>query len=50
MVYDKYFNQKYLEIDKKKQELEANITLAFKKNELITVEKLCNQLDALSAE
>jgi len=50
MVYDKYFDQKYLEIDKKKQELEANITVAFKKNELITVEKLCNQLEALSAE
>ncbi|WP_027398667.1 ABC-F family ATP-binding cassette domain-containing protein [Anaerovorax odorimutans] len=48
MVYDKYFDQKYLEIDKKKQELEANITLAFKNNELITVEKLCNQLEALS--
>lgn len=50
MVYDKYFDQKYLEIDKKKQELEANITLAFKNNELLTVEKLCNQLEALSAE
>lgn len=50
MVYDKYFDQKYLEIDKKKQELEANITLAFQKNELITVEKLCSQLEALSAE
>lgn len=48
MVYDKYFDQKYLEIDKKKQELEANITLAFKKNDLITVEKLCSQLEALS--
>ena len=30
-VYDKYFDQKYLEIDKKKQELEANITLVLKK-------------------
>ena len=50
MVYDKYFDQKYLEIDKKKQELEADITLAFQKNELITVEKLCNQLESLSAE
>ncbi len=50
MVYDKYFDQKYLEIDKKKQELEANITLAFKTNELITVEKLCSQLEALSVE
>jgi ATP-binding cassette subfamily F protein 3 len=50
MVYDKYFDQKYLEIDKKKQELEANITAAFKKNDLITVEKLWNQLVALSAK
>lgn len=48
MVYDKYFDQKYLETDKKKQELEADITLAFKKNELIAVEKLCSQLEALS--
>ena len=48
MVYDKYFDQKYLEIDKKKQELETNITLAFQKNELITVEKLCSQLEALA--
>jgi ATP-binding cassette subfamily F protein 3 len=50
MVYDKYFDQKFLEIDKKKQELEANITLAFKKNELKTVEKLCNQLEVLSTK
>ncbi|MDF3003295.1 MAG: hypothetical protein K0Q48_3414, partial [Bacillota bacterium] len=28
----------------------ANIALAFQKNELITVEKLCDQLEALSAE
>ncbi|WP_324823065.1 ABC-F family ATP-binding cassette domain-containing protein [Sinanaerobacter sp. ZZT-01] len=47
MVYDKYFDQKYLEIDKKKQELEADITAAFKKNDLITVEKLCSQLEEL---
>lgn len=31
MVYDRYFNQKYLETDKKKQELEAGIALAFKR-------------------
>lgn len=49
MVYDKYFDQKYLEIDKKKQELEANIIVAFQENELLTVEKLLNQLEALSA-
>ena len=50
MVYEKYFDQQYLETDKKKQDLEANITLAFQKNELITVEKLCGQLEALCAE
>ena len=50
MVYEKYFDLKYLEIDKKKQDLETSIALAFKKNELNTVEKLCNQLEALSAQ
>ena len=50
MVYEKYFDQKYLEIDKKKQMLEANILLAFKNNDLVTVEKLCTQFEALSAE
>ncbi|MEG2785685.1 MAG: ATP-binding cassette domain-containing protein [Anaerovoracaceae bacterium] len=50
MVYDKYFDQRYLEIDKKKQELEGDITVAFKKNDLETVEKLCNQLEELSQE
>jgi len=50
MVYDNYFDYKYLEIDKKKQELETKITLAFKKNELTTVEKLCSQLEAINAE
>ena len=50
MVYDKYFDQKYLEADKKKQELETNITSAFQKNELVTVEKLCGQLEALCAK
>lgn len=50
MVYDQYFDQTYLEIDKKKQELEASITLAFKENELKMVEKLCDQLEAISAK
>ena len=49
MVYDKYFNKEYLEVDKKKQELEAKITLAFKMNELMKVEKLCNQLEEISS-
>lgn len=48
MVYDKNFDQRYLEIDKKKQELEANIMSAFKKNDLAAVEKLCDQLEEVS--
>lgn len=49
MVYDKYFDQKYLETDKKKQEIEENITAAFKYNDLAAVEKLCTQLEELSS-
>lgn len=48
MVYSKYFDQKYLEIDRKKQELEAGITAAFKKDNLATVDKLCNELEEIS--
>ena len=50
MVYDKYFDQKYLEIDKKKQELEAAINKAFQKSDLTAVEKLCEQLNQLSGK
>lgn len=48
MVYDKYFDQKYLEVDKKKQQLERDITDAFKRNAYVTVEKLINQLEEIS--
>lgn len=48
MVYDKYFDSAYLENDRKKQELEAAITTAFKKNQLTAVDKLCSQLEELS--
>ncbi len=48
MVYEKYFDQKYLEIDQKKQELETRISKSFQNNDLATVEKLCEQLEALS--
>ena len=48
MVYDKYFDSAYLETDRKKQELEAAITTAFKKNQLTVVDKLCSQLEELS--
>lgn len=47
MVYDKYFDLAYLETDRKKQELEAAITTAFKKNDLAAVDKLCGQLEEL---
>lgn len=48
MVYDRYFDQKYLETDKKKQELEADITRAFQRNDLVAVEKLCRKLEEIS--
>ena len=47
MVYDKYFDSAYLETDRKKQELEASITAAFKNNDLAAVDKLCGQLEEL---
>lgn len=47
MVYDKYFDSAYLETDRKKQEMEAAITTAFKKNDLAAVDKLCGQLEEL---
>ncbi len=48
MVYDKYFDAAYLEIDKKKQELENEITQAFKKNDFVAVDKFISQLEVLS--
>ena len=48
MVYDNHFDPKYLEIDRKKQQLEMDIALAFKNGRLVTVEKLCNQLEEIS--
>ena len=50
MVYDKYFDQKYLEIDKQKQQLETEITEAFKEDDLMQVDKLCGQLEELSVK
>lgn len=47
MVYEKYFDQKYLETDKRKQELEALITVAFKRDDFATVEKLCSDLETI---
>ncbi len=48
MVYDKYFDQKYLEIDRKKQQLEEDIMLAFKNERYVTVDKLIGQLEELN--
>lgn len=48
MVYDMYFDSAYLETDRRKQELEAAITEAFKNNDLTAVDKLCGQLEELS--
>ncbi len=47
MVYDRYFDVTYLEIDRKKQELENGIAAAFQRNDLTAVEKLCTELENL---
>lgn len=47
MVYDKYFDSSYLEKDRKKQKLEAEITAAFKRDDLAAVDKLCGQLEEI---
>lgn len=48
MVYDKYFDGRYIEIDKKRREMETNITSALKKNDFTAAEKMCEQLKELS--
>ncbi len=50
MVYDKYFNHEYLEIDRTKQELEAAITQAFKREDLVAVDKFITQLEEISTK
>ena len=50
MVYEKYFDQKYLEKDRKKQELEAGITAAFQRNDLAAVDRLIEELEVRSEE
>lgn len=47
MVYDNYFDPEYLETDRRKQQLESDITTAFRKNDFDAVEKLCDQLENL---
>jgi len=47
MVYDKYFDVAYLETDRKKQELENEITKAFKNEDFEAVDKLLSQMEGL---
>lgn len=46
-VYEKFFDVRYLESDRKRLELEGKITQAFKENRIEDIEKLCDQLEAL---
>ena len=50
MVYDKYFNHEYLEGDRTRQELEAAITQAFKREDLVAVDKFITQLEEISSK
>lgn len=45
MVYEKYFDSKYLETDKRRQELERLITVVFRKDDFAAVDKLCLDLE-----
>lgn len=45
MVYEKYFDSKYLETDKRRQELEALITAAFRRDDFAAADKLCLDLE-----
>ncbi len=48
MVYDRYFGAEYLLDDRKRQELESEITREFMRGNLQGVDKLCGQLEQLS--
>ena len=48
MVYDKYFDRDYLETDRKRQELEADIAAAFKRDDFAVVGRLCAELKEVS--
>ena len=45
MVYDKYFDSSYLEIDRKKQELEAGIETALARKDFDAADRLCSELE-----
>ena len=47
MVYEKYFDSKYLETDRRRQELETLITAAFGKDDFAAVDKLCSELETM---
>ena len=47
MVYEKYFDSKYLETDSRRQDLERLITAAFRKDDFAAVEKLCSDLETI---
>ena len=47
MVYDKYFDSSYLETDRKRQQVEAGITEAFRRDDLAAADRLCSELEDL---
>lgn len=48
MVYDQYFDREFLEVDRKKQELESAVQTALKEKDFVTADKLCTELERLS--
>ena len=48
MVYARYFDPRYLETDRRKQEIELAITEAFQQNDFAAADRLCTELEELS--
>lgn len=48
MVYDRYFDSAYLEIDRKKQELETAVTAALQRDDPEAADRYCTELEKIS--
>ena len=47
MIYEKYFDKDYLEIDKKKRELEMKIAISLRNTDFERAKTLCEELESL---
>lgn len=45
MMYEKYFNKEYLELEQKKKELEVRVASCLKNKDIVTAKELCEDLE-----